>query len=167
MRIHGTNAPRSIGRASSHACLRMLNRDARELAWEIQKRYSEKDDPALLDKYKKRRRRSYYVKLIEEVPVQVNYLQVERKGDRLLLHPNRYWRKGFKEELELSLADHPEIIWDKKLVRKLNRMRRRKTVEIPIVDIVAWGAPQTPATPAGPVNPDAAQALSSKGPSQE
>lgn len=156
MRIHGTNSPRSIGRATSHACLRLHNRDARELAWEIQSRYSEKTDPELLKRYKKNRRSSYYVKLLDTVPVRVDYAQVERRGDRLLLHPNRYWRRGFKEELELALPEHPEIIWDKKLVKKLNRLRRRKTVEVPISDILVWGTPQTP------LNPDAAQALFAK-----
>jgi lipoprotein-anchoring transpeptidase ErfK/SrfK len=29
--IHGTNAPRSIGKAASHGCIRMRNRDAEEL----------------------------------------------------------------------------------------------------------------------------------------
>ena len=29
--IHGTNAPGSIGRAASHGCIRMRNRDAEEL----------------------------------------------------------------------------------------------------------------------------------------
>ena len=29
--IHGTNAPRSIGRAASHGCIRMRNRDVEEL----------------------------------------------------------------------------------------------------------------------------------------
>jgi lipoprotein-anchoring transpeptidase ErfK/SrfK len=29
--IHGTNSPRSIGRAASHGCIRMRNRDVEEL----------------------------------------------------------------------------------------------------------------------------------------
>jgi lipoprotein-anchoring transpeptidase ErfK/SrfK len=29
--VHGTNAPRSIGRAASHGCIRMRNRDVEEL----------------------------------------------------------------------------------------------------------------------------------------
>jgi lipoprotein-anchoring transpeptidase ErfK/SrfK len=29
--IHGTNKPVSIGRAASHGCLRMLNKDIQEL----------------------------------------------------------------------------------------------------------------------------------------
>jgi len=144
IRIHGTNAPRSIGRAASHACLRMRNEDARELAWEIQSRYSEKNDPTLLDKYQRNRRQPYYVKLLAEVPVAVEYQQVERQGDRLLLHPNLYGRGGFQEELTEALTDHPEILIDKEFVKKLNKMRRGKTAEIRIQELGGMGGAVTP-----------------------
>lgn len=168
VRIHGTNKRSSIGHAQSHACVRMFNDDAQEVAWTIQERYSEKTDPDLPLKYKKNRRSSYYVKLFEEVPVEVVYRQVERKGDRLLLHPNPYWRKGFKEDLTDALADHPEVLIDETLVKKLDKMRRKKTVEIPIREVVDWGFPSTQKLSAdshgsgSALNPPAAKALSTQ-----
>ncbi len=165
IRIHGTNAPRSIGRASSHACLRMHNEEARELAWEIQKRYSEKIDAALLDKYRRNRRHPYYVKLLGEVPVSLAYQQVERKGDRLLLHPNPYGRPGFETQLTEALMDHPEVLIDKALIKKLNKLRRGKTTETSIEDLVQWSSPlasRLPPSPrgtGGPLNSHADKAL--------
>jgi hypothetical protein len=146
IRIHGTNHPSSIGRALSHACLRMHNEDAREVAWAIQSRYSEKDDPELLEKYRRNRRSTYWVKLFQTVPVYTEYIQVERKDDRLVLHPNPYWHRGFEAQLADALKDHPEINLDKNLIKKLNKMRRRKTVEIPLQEVLSWGKPYT-ATP--------------------
>ena len=166
IRIHGTNKPSSIGRARSHACLRMHNKDARELAWAIQTRYSEKTEPELLEKYRRNRRSTYWVKLFQTVPVYTEYIQVERKEDRLILHPNPYWRGGFEAQLADALTDHPEILIDKKLVKKLNKMRRRKTVEVPLSQVLDWGKPYTPSFSEGPrgdelpLNAHSAQALS-------
>ncbi len=147
--IHGTNSPRSIGRAASHACLRMLNDEAKDLAWEIQKRYSEKSDPELLEKYKSNRRSSYYVKLLESVPVEVTYQQVERQGDILLLHPNRYGKSGFEDQLRLALSDHPDLVVDKRLLRRLDQMRRQKTVEVSMEQMKAWAVSQPPSSSVG------------------
>lgn len=159
IRIHGTNNPSSIGRARSHACLRMRNEDAREVAWAIQSRYSEKDDPELLEKYRRNRRSTYWVKLFQTVPVYTEYIQVERKDDRLVLHPNPYWHRGFEAQLADALRDHPEIILDKNLIKKLNNMRRRKTVEIPLQQVLSWGKPYSPTPsekPQGSSSPKAA-----------
>jgi hypothetical protein len=169
IRIHGTNQNSSIGRAVSHACIRMYNKDARELAWEIQSRYSEKADPALLDTYQRNRRTSYYVPLFEVVPVEAVYRQVERKEDQLLLHPNLYQMEGFTEQLSEALKDHPEVVLNDALVKKLNKMRSRKTVEVTLDQIKEWTQPPQPnlsqaqtGRPGEALNPHAAQALEAK-----
>lgn len=165
IRIHGTNAPSSIGRASSHACLRMHNEDARDLAWAIQTRHSEKTDPELQDRYRRNRRQPYYVKLLAEVPVGVDYRLVERQGNRLLIHPNPYYRKGFQSDLKDALMDHPEIAIDQELIQQLKKQARRKTVEVPLDEIGGWVSYASQETPSTQVktrqslNPDAAKAL--------
>jgi L,D-transpeptidase-like protein len=138
VRIHGTNQSSSIGRAVSHACIRMFNKDAKELAWEIQSRYSEKADPTLLDTYQHHRSTAYYVPLFASVPVAVEYLQVERKEDQLLLHPNFYGMEGFSEQLAEALKDHPEVDLNKALIKKLNKMRAGKSVEVSVAQVLEW-----------------------------
>jgi hypothetical protein len=156
IRIHGTNSPRSIGRAASHACMRMKNADAVELAWEIQQRYSEKNDPMLLETYKKRRRTPYWVKMGEEVPVAVEYRLVERQGDIFYIHPDRYWRGGLQQELQEALAAHPEVIVDKDFLKKLNKKRAKGgTLEITLLELkeLALPPPPPPAIADSPLPP--------------
>ncbi len=148
IRIHGTNAPRSVGRAASHACLRMKADDIKELAWRIQAAYSEKRDPELLDKYQKNRRSSFWVTLFEGVPVSVEYRQVEKRGDRFLIHPDRYGRGGLEAELEAALAPHPQVPINKDLVKKLRKLRAKGTVEASLEELTQWSLGDTPAAPA-------------------
>ncbi len=153
IRIHGTNAPGSIGRATSHACMRMKNADAVELAWEIQQRYSEKTDPELLEKYNKHRRSPFWVKLGLEVPVSVNYILVEQEGDKFIIHPDRYGRGNLQKELEILLAAHPEIVIDKGFLKKLNKKRVKGSLEITLEEMKALCAPPdipSPSTAAVP-----------------
>ena len=138
VRIHGTNQNSSIGRAVSHACIRMFNKDAKELAWEIQSRYSEKVDPALLDTYQRHRSTTYYVPLSAYIPVAVEYRQVERKEDQLFLYPNFYGLEGFSEQLAEVLQDHPDLAGNAALVKKLNKMRAGKTVEVSVAQVQDW-----------------------------
>jgi len=138
IRIHGTNAPRSVGRAASHACLRMKADDIKELAWRIQMAYSEKRDPELLDKYSKNRRSSFWVTLFEGVPVSVEYRQVERQGNKFLIHPDRYGRGGLEAELEAALAPHPQVTVSKDLVKKLRKLRAKGTVEASLEELTQW-----------------------------
>ncbi|MCC7344599.1 MAG: L,D-transpeptidase [Deltaproteobacteria bacterium] len=152
IRIHGTNAPRSIGRAASHACLRMKADDVKELAWRIQLAYSEKRDPELLDKYQRNRRSSFWVTLFEGVPVSVEYRQVERQGDKFLIHPDRYGRGGLEAELEAALATHPQVTVSKDLVKKLRKLRAKGTVEASLEDLTQWSLGE-PASPPAESNP--------------
>jgi len=160
IRIHGTNAPRSIGHASSHACLRMKSDDVRELAWRVQQAYSDKRDPELLDKYTKNRRSTFWVELFQQVPVKVEYLQVEAQPDKVLIHPDRYNRGGFQEELQAALASHPEITINKELLAKLKKLRNKGSVEASYQELGEWSrgeaAPATPAVGSSPLKKSAA-----------
>ncbi len=137
VRIHGTNKPRSIGHAASHACIRMRNDDAKELAWEIQKRYSEKKDESLLSRYSKNRGQSFYVKLEREVPVNISYKQVVLTEGKLILFPDFYGKGGFQRDLEEAFSGNRPATIDRELVQKLNKMRRKGVVEINLNELSA------------------------------
>jgi len=138
IRIHGTNAPRSIGRAASHACLRMRSDDVKELAWTIQQAYSDKNDPSLLDKYKKNPRSTFWITLFEGVPVSVQYSQVEIRGDKVFIYPDRYSKGGLEQELETALAKHPEISVNKTLLAKIKKLRSKGTIETTYQELTQW-----------------------------
>ena len=98
IRLHGTNKDKSVGRAASHGCLRMHNDEAANLAWYIQKRMNGSDD-SLFNKYKKHRSRSYWVKLISPLNVQIVYHPVEIRDNIVLIHPDIYrWAKDIQTE---------------------------------------------------------------------
>ncbi|HKY63889.1 MAG TPA: L,D-transpeptidase [bacterium] len=137
--IHGTNSPSSIGRAASHACLRMKADDVRALAWRIQMAYSDKRDPELFEKYKKNRRSSFWITLFAEVPVSIQYRQVELEGDKVLIHPDRYWRGGLQEELAALLTQRPDVAINSKLLAKLRKLRRKGSVEASLTELADWG----------------------------
>jgi murein L,D-transpeptidase YcbB/YkuD len=88
--LHGTNARSSVGRAASHGCMRMYNEDAKALAWYLQSNFSDQNDPALLEKYKKFSRRTFYVKLNRRIPVDIIYDPVGVENAELLLFPDYY-----------------------------------------------------------------------------
>ncbi|MCE9624897.1 MAG: L,D-transpeptidase [Deltaproteobacteria bacterium] len=159
IRIHGTNAPRSVGHAASHACLRMKPDDVRELAWRVQQAYSDKRDPDLFEKYKKNSRSTFWVELFQQVPVKVEYLQVEARPDKVLIHPDRYNRGGFQEELETALVSHPEISVNKELVTKLKKLRSKESVEVSYPELSEWARGTAPSATDGEAGKKSAGAL--------
>lgn len=99
--FHGTNKERSVGRPASHGCMRMFNEDAVEVAWYLQSLFSQKNDPALLETYRKHRRTTYVVRLDVEVPVGLIYKPVVLRGDRLLFYPD-YYRKLIRKDAAIA-----------------------------------------------------------------
>lgn len=91
--LHGTNNPRSIGRAVSHACMRMFNEDIIELAtWLQNKFYDQSEDLLLKDHMENWMWRSYTVKLKKALPVDITYKTVDVDGDNLVIYPDVYRR---------------------------------------------------------------------------
>jgi Uncharacterized protein conserved in bacteria len=133
--IHATNAPRSIGHAITHSCLRMNSQDAVELAWEIQKRCSHKRSLHLLIGYSKDKGKTSSVKCSQPIPVTIDYKQVEISGQTLLIHPDLYNKSGFEEELKIALADHPEIQIDSPTLETLDQLRRQGTISISLTEV--------------------------------
>lgn len=90
--FHGTNKESSVGTPASHGCMRMFNKDAMEVAWFLQSRLSDKNDPKFKEVYDKNTRTTYVVKLNEEVPVTLLYKPVVFRSGVLKLYPDYYGR---------------------------------------------------------------------------
>jgi len=90
--FHGTNQEWSVGRAASHGCMRMRNRDVTELAWFLQQRSSGRCDPALRQQYRDKPWRTFKVKFDRPVPVDVVYRPVEVKDGGIEFYRDHYGR---------------------------------------------------------------------------
>lgn len=90
--FHGTNKERTVGTPASHGCMRMLNKDAVEVAWYLQNLFSAQTDPSLLESYAKNRKKTYVVQLDHPVPAGLIYKPVILRGDSLMFFPD-YYRK--------------------------------------------------------------------------
>ena len=113
---HGTNKPKTIGKAASHGCIRMFTEDAQELAYWIVENVAF-DDIDKFDKAELNKRRSVYINLTEKVPVDVIYDFVEVKDKTLFVYrdvysliPNKI--EKITEELELSGIDMEDVDFD-------------------------------------------------------
>lgn len=105
IRIHGTNKDKSVGRAASHGCFRMHNKDAADLAWFIQQNVSDKTDESFRETYAKNRYRTYVVPLLTPVEVDIVYEHVEIAGDSIKIHPDLYGWGGKTKDRILVLAE--------------------------------------------------------------
>ncbi len=138
--IHGTNHPKSVGRAASHGCFRMRNEEAANLAWYLQERMSSQSDPSERARYAKHRRRSFYVPLDQEVPVDIIYAPVELQNGKLWLHQDIYskvhnWGEQIRTVLSQHGYDASKLSDDSvQLLRK--QLRAQKMVEIPITELL-------------------------------
>lgn len=88
--VHGTSSPKSIGRAASHGCIRMLNEDAVELAWFLQSQLTYKNAYSYLQKYLGNPTETYKVVLEKSVPVEIIYEPIEVHGKTIILHKDVY-----------------------------------------------------------------------------
>jgi murein L,D-transpeptidase YcbB/YkuD len=87
--VHGTPRAESIGKAASHACIRMRNADAIALARLVQASAGTMLAEPTLDSLL---RRSERIALPVAVPVRIVYDLVERRADTLVFHPDVYRR---------------------------------------------------------------------------
>lgn len=107
--FHGTNKPKSIGRAESHGCMRMFTEDAKELAAWIQQRVmNNKTTPEtyaeFMSKVEANKRSSFYVQIENPVPIDIVYELAEVKDGKLNIYQDVYWRiKDKVKEVEAAL----------------------------------------------------------------
>lgn len=154
--LHGTSKETTVGTAASHGCMRMYNRDARTLAWWIQKNYSTQDEEILLEKYQTHPRDSFYIQLTQNVPVEIKYDLFEYENGILKAYPDVYSKYnrfnaalaflddlGFesdevkKEALSnflkksnkyTSYVQLKDLLEDKTAIRKAKKMKKQELV---------------------------------------
>jgi L,D-transpeptidase-like protein len=115
--FHGTNKPRSVGKAASHGCMRLHNDDAKKLASWLQLQVMGNTNNGFFEKVERSRTKSFYVQLEHPIPVDIVYEPVEIKGGKLHMYSDVY-HKTFNKigEIEKYLESNgyqvKEVHWD-------------------------------------------------------
>lgn len=138
--IHGTNKPGSIGSPASHGCIRMYKQDAEDLAWFVQKYFSDKTDESLRAIYKSKNRQSFYVNLNRSVPVSIVYETTEIIEGNLMVYQDIYNKNGdLKGYLESYLAQRTQkdISIRLELLNQIKSMLKSGKAVIPLQDILS------------------------------
>jgi murein L,D-transpeptidase YcbB/YkuD len=128
--LHATNKEYTVGSAASHGCMRMRNKDAIELAWFFQTKFSDETEEWLRAKYEARRWDSF---LKEKIPVDVIYERVTVQDSEMIVHPDIYGRVGDLEDLvinQLSSVGIPPWEVDPMKLQDLKRLPNSTSVEI-------------------------------------
>ena len=121
--LHGTTVPSSIGKAASHACVRMHNDDAITLGKLVQAYGGAALSDAGTDSIIQGWRPTRLVELPVPVPVRIVYRLVELQGDELVVYPDVY-RRG-REGIEadalalLAAAGYDTASVDRSLIRRV------------------------------------------------
>jgi murein L,D-transpeptidase YcbB/YkuD len=137
--LHGTNQEGSIGRPVSHGCMRMKNRDAGDLAWFFQRRFSSETDESLLEKYWKNRRQSFYVSLNQKIPVTIVYDRVTVRDKDLEVYPDIYGKQRSVEEeifADLLSIGVPPWIVDPDKIDEIKK--EKEGTNIPIAELLLF-----------------------------
>lgn len=151
--FHGTNKERSIGRPASHGCMRMFNADAVEVAWYLQRHFSEKKDSSLREIYKKNSKTTYVVELASPVPVRLVYRPLILRNNMLIFYPDYYNRlKGKKMKINAILAAINESKkapseLDEKKIHELAAHWPPRGTEIPIESFAKSAKQELPKKP--------------------
>jgi murein L,D-transpeptidase YcbB/YkuD len=120
--LHGTPVPSSIGRAASHACVRMHNADAITLGKMVQAYAGADLSDAGTDSILRRWRPTRLVKLPAPVPLRIVYRLVELQGDELVIYPDVYKRGSDRVEADalalLAAAGFDTATVDRALLRR-------------------------------------------------
>ncbi len=103
--LHGTNKEYTVGHPVSHGCMRMKNKDAMDLAWFFQEKFSDQTDEGLKEKYAQHRGDSFVVALNRKIPVAVIYELVRVGDEEVEIHPDIYGHfDDLKDQIISKLA---------------------------------------------------------------
>ncbi len=141
--LHGTSNPRSIGRAASHACMRMHNKDIIEIATWLQHEHSNRPNDPMAERHRKNwLRRSYEVPLHWNFPVDIVYRTVEIEDNEVLFHPDIYryqHKQDFLYELMIALESIGIAPADVDLTQVPDRLPAKESLRIPIHNmLIDW-----------------------------
>lgn len=96
--IHGTPDSTNIGRAASHGCVRMRNRDVVELARLLHTRAEPTVAPAEIDALLRRSGTTRWSTFRAPVPLTIRYEPVVVEGEELKVYPDVYERSRIHTE---------------------------------------------------------------------
>ncbi len=103
--IHGTSKPSDLGRAVSHGCLRMLNRDVWQLARLLIQHTGAEASEARIRRAEKQKRHAYHVPLPKPVIVTIRYDPVVLREGRVIEYRDVYgWSPVTAERLAAMRA---------------------------------------------------------------
>ena len=142
--IHGTPLEGSLSTAASHACVRMANADAIEIARLVHGHASPDVTLVSLDSLVADSTRTYRIVLRHPVPVRVGYVLAEVRDGTLALYPDIYKRGNAGRVTAATAAlrgtgiDAARI--DLARLRAFAKRARRSAVTVPI-DSVLTGRP--------------------------
>jgi hypothetical protein len=137
--LHGTPFESSIGKASSHGCVRMRGAEARAVARTLNRLAGgglSEDFVGLLEADSTR---TLTIELGEPVPIEVTYVTVEVDAGRLYLHHDIYGRGRPTEDraLEvLAIAGYDVTLVERTLLKRLVRRARSRSTSVSLDSLV-------------------------------
>ena len=147
--VHGTPLEASLGRAASHACVRMANADAIALARRVLRRAAPQVSDALVDSLLADSTRTRTLAVASPVPVTVRYELAEVRRDTLWAYPDVYAVRGASARADamraLAGAGGDTLRVDAALLDSLLRTARRGAAGVLVADVMR--AARVPAAP--------------------
>ncbi len=135
--LHATNKEYTVGTTASHGCMRMKGKDAVELAWFFQSKFSDQTEETLRAKYDARRWESFFVPLQEKIPVDVVYERVTVHDAEMVIHPDIYGRVGDLEEQVINQLSNVGIPpWEVDPMKLEDLKRLPNSTAVPIGDLL-------------------------------
>jgi hypothetical protein len=141
--LHGTPARQSIGSASSHGCIRMLNEDAIALARLVHQFGTPALTPEDLDRLASDTTRTWLVELTSPVPIEIRYDLAEIRDGRVIVYRDVYElaMRPLRADVYARLAEHgiDTTLVDSARVRALVRGVPRAGKSIALDSLVRTG----------------------------
>ena len=138
--VHGTPLVSSIGKAASHACIRMRNADAAALARLVQDEGGASMPAERMNDIMARWTPTYRVALARVVTVHVVYRLVELRGDEVQFHPDVY-RRGRTAVLSeglvlLASAGYDTSAVDRELLERVAGQGARSPSSVKVSQLI-------------------------------
>lgn len=137
--LHATPFESSMGRAASHACVRMRTADAVSLARLVQRATGAQIGDAAVDSLIARWSDTRVVDLPAVVPVSFVYRLAEVRNDSLLLHPDIYRQRQGTAEAEalrvLVAADYDSTRVNRAILTQLLQKARSQHAGVPVAKL--------------------------------
>lgn len=141
--LHGTPLESSIGKASSHGCVRMRDADALALARLVNRLAGGGMSEDTLDAIEADSSLTTTVQLLEPVPIAVVYVTVEISDARLYVHRDIYRQDRptpARALTALGSAGYDTTRVDRPLLARLIRRARARSTSVPVDSLLPPGS---------------------------